>query len=562
LNGRPKRWHVADPAPPDYLAAFSDLSPVLAQVLYNRGYHAPNEALAFLDGRWEGATDPFQLKGMAEAVEAIWRAIRDRQPIAIYGDYDVDGVSAAVLLARALSAAGATGQVHIPDRYDEGYGVNARALRKLAAQNIKLVITVDCGISSAHEVTEAAEYGLKVIITDHHVPAAEAPSAAVAVINPRQEDCHYPYKDLAGVGLAYKLAQALLDDLPNHNLADYMDLVALGTVADVASLRGENRALVQQGLLSLRDSPRPGLLALLELARVSPQRANAWTISHVLGPRLNASGRLTHAMGSLKLLMAERLSEARPLAQVLDQLNRERQKLTLQYTEAARREVLLADECPLLFIANREFRSGLVGIVASRLVDEFYRPAVVVAVEDGQCRGSARSVPGFDMAEALNACHDLLERHGGHAAAAGFTIRTERLPELRERLQALAANALYDHDFVRPLAIDAEAQISDLTEMLAEALGRIEPCGHDNPTPLFLTRGLHVKEKRYMKDGAHLRLRLANGLGERNGVMFNYARITDHVPDHVDVVYHLEINEWKGQRQAEMRIRDLRPAQT
>lgn len=556
MSGRPQRWCVAEPAPPDYITALSDLPPLLAQVLYNRGYRDPRQARAFLEWRWDGPSDPFQLKGMAEAVQAIRRTIRERQPIAIYGDYDADGVSAAVLLAHALRTVGATGQIHIPHRYDEGYGVNSAALRKLAKQGVRLVITVDCGISSAREVAEAAEYGLEMIITDHHTPGLELPTAA-AIINPRQTDCPYPFKDLAGVGLAYKLAQALLQSDPE----DILDLVALGTVADLAPLRGENRALVQRGLAHIRRAPRPGLQALLDVAAVSPQRTTAWTLGHVLGPRLNASGRLTHARYSLKLLMAETPAEARPLARQLNDWNRQRQHLTLQYTEAARQQVLAEGTPPLLFVASRSFLSGIVGLVASRLLDEFYRPAVVVAIEDGQSKGSARSISGFHIAEALNACHDLLERHGGHAAAAGFTIRTERLPELQARLQALAAEALSDHDFIRSLTIDAEPALADLTETLIAHLARLEPCGQDNLPPLFLTRGLRVLDKRYVgRDAAHLQLRLTDGQEERRAVLFNHARIITHVPERVDVVYQLAWNEWGGSGQVEMHIHDLRPA--
>ncbi len=570
MSARPNRWHIAEPAPSHYIAALSDLPPVLAQVLYNRGYRDPAQARAFLEGRWDGPSDPFLLKGMAEAVQTIRRAIRDHQDIAIYGDYDADGVSAAVVLVHALRAVGATGRIHIPHRYEEGYGVNAAALRRLAEQGIRLVITVDCGISSAREVAEAAEYGLQVIITDHHTPGLEMPPAA-AIINPRQPDCPYPFKDLAGVGLAYKLAQALFEtedggrrtDSPRPpDPDDFLDLVAVGTVADLAPLRGENRALVQCGLAQMRRTPRPGLQALMDITAVSPQRITAWTLGHIFGPRLNASGRLTHARYSLKLLMAETPAEAHPLARQLNEWNRQRQHLTLQYTEAARQQVLAEGLPPLLFVASRSFLSGVVGLVASRLLDEFYRPAVVVAIEDGQSKGSARSIPGFHIAEALNACHDLFERHGGHAAAAGFTIRTERLPELQARLQALATAALGDHDFIRPLRIDAEPALADLTERLMANLARLEPCGQDNPPPLFLTRGLRVLDRRYVgRDAAHLQLRLTDGQEERRAVVFNHARITAHVPDRVDVVYQLAWNEWGGQGQVEMHICDLRPAQ-
>lgn len=560
-----RRWQIAEAAPRSYLASLPDLPPLLAQVLYNRGLHEPDAARAFLDGRWaEG--DPFQLKGMATAVEAIQRAIRDRQRIAIYGDYDTDGVSAAALLVQALRTIGATGlgQTHIPHRYDEGYGVQAPALRKLAAEGVKLVVTVDCGISSAREVAEAAERGLGVIITDHHSPGPDMPDAAVAIINPRQPGCSYPFKDLAGVGLAYKLALALLGEHRPLDSDEFTDLVALGTVADIVSLQGENRTLVQRGLGRLRRAPSPGLQALLDVAGISPERVNARVISHMLGPRLNASGRLAyaHAQASLRLLLAESPAEARPLAQQLNAWNRERQRLTAQYTEAARRQALEIGDSPLLFIAQREFLSGVVGLVASRLLDEFYRPTVVVSITDDESRGSARSIPGFHIAEALNACHDLLERHGGHAAAAGFTIRTERLPALKERLQALAAEQLAGTDLARPVLIDAEARLPDLTESLAEGLARLEPCGHDNPAPLFLTRGLQIRQRHYVgREEAHLRLLLSDGQTERSAVAFNHAQLADHFPEYVDVVYNLDLNEWRGERRVEMHIRDLSPVE-
>ncbi|RME35257.1 MAG: single-stranded-DNA-specific exonuclease RecJ, partial [Thermoflexia bacterium] len=380
----PRRWEIVPPAPQAYISALPDVHPVIVQVLYSRNLTDPAEARAFLEKR-PGPDNPFDLHDMHRAVNRIRRAIRQGEPIAVYGDFDADGVTATALLVRTLRALGANVRPYIPHRVQEGYGLNQRAVRKLAAAGIRLMITVDCGIRSPHEIALARRLGMDVVVTDHHLVGGE-PLEATAVVNPRQPSCPYPHKALAGVGLAYKLAQALLrvnQKVPLKNSAplseeDLLDLVALGTVADLVPLVGENRALVSGGLERLNRSPRPGIEALMRQAGLQPGKVDAWAVGYILAPRLNAPGRLEHADLAYRLLMAEDPQEARLLAQELDTLNRRRQELTAEMQERARDLVLKQQaDWPLFFIAEPEFPSGVLGLVAARLVEEFYRPAVI-----------------------------------------------------------------------------------------------------------------------------------------------------------------------------------------
>lgn len=559
-----KRWDVLPRAPESHLAQFPNLPRVIVQILYNRGFTQPQEIADFLAHRC-AHDDPLALKGMAEAVARLQRAIVRREPIAVYGDYDVDGVTATTVMMQTLTALGARVEAYIPNRFDEGYGLNNEALAELAARGVKVVLTVDCGIRSVNEVAYGNRLGLDLILTDHHHVGEEVPPA-LAAINPKQAGCTYPFKELAGVGLAYKLVQALLDHLPHNGLqaSDYLDLVALGTIADLAPLYGENRKLAQAGLQRLNHSLRPGLTALM--SKVNTKSViSAGTIGFVIGPRLNAAGRLDSALAAYNLLMASTEFEAIHLAEQLDLQNRERQKRTLQTVEAARQSIL-ADNVsnPLYFIHHPDFSQGVVGLAASRLTEEFYRPVLVAEAGPEVTKGSARSIPEFHITEALDQCADLLVRYGGHAAAAGFTLKNENVPAFQERLLQIARQSLEVQHLKSILTVDAEINLRGVNSGLVESINALQPFGYGNPTPCFLTRNLTIKSvKAIGQDGHHLRLVLHDGKQVWNAIGFRQGQRASNLRlgQLVDVVYTLEFNEWNGERQLQLELRDLRPGQ-
>jgi single-stranded-DNA-specific exonuclease len=559
-----RRWTLAAPVSPRDLDRFSGFPPLIVQLLHNRNIRDPGAAHKFVQ---QGGTahNPFQLKGMDAAVARLRTAISRQESIAVYGDFDADGVTATTLLVEVLRALGAQVLPYIPHRVDEGYGLNLEALRHLYRQGVRLVVTVDCGVRSVEEVRQASR-GLDLIITDHHTPGAELPPA-VAVVNPRQPGCPYPYRDLAGVGLAFKLAQALLrtesqmerTDLPPEELL--LDLVALGTVSDVAPLLDENRALVQRGLAALNASARPGIEALMAAAGLRRGEVDATAIGFRLGPRLNAAGRLDTAMTAYELLTSRDLLHTQHLARQLDGLNQRRQELTEEMLALAEARILEAPEAHLYLVADQEFRPGIVGLVASRLTEAHYRPSAVVELGQHESRGSCRSIPEFDITQALDQCADLLIRYGGHAAAAGFTVATHNLEALRLRLQAIAAERLAGVELRPRLDLDVEVPLEDVSWATHALLQQMEPCGAGNPQPVLFSRSVQVREVRSMgSDGQHLKLMLRDGRGIAwDAVFFRQGRRGEQVPGRIDVAYTLEAREWNGKR-LQLNIQDLRAA--
>ncbi|MGC9397686.1 MAG: single-stranded-DNA-specific exonuclease RecJ [Anaerolineae bacterium] len=565
-----KRWRIAPPAPPGLFRRFS-LRPLVAQVLYNRGLTEPGAVQVFLEGRVE-ADAPFRLCDVEPAVTLIRRFVRQGQPLAVYGDYDADGITALALLAQVLEALGARVFPYIPDREDEGYGLNREAIHGLYRRGTRLLLTVDCGIRSLEEVALARKLGMAVVVTDHH-HVGEALPRAEAVINPRRSDNVYPFKDFAGVGVAFKLAQGLLrvnarsplpttrEDLRETEL---LDLVALGTVADMVPLLGENHALVRRGLEVLNAARRPGVAALLETLELEPGDVKASTIGYVLAPRLNAAGRLGDPLTAFRLLMASDVREALSIAAELEALNRQRQELTRYVEERARTLVLEADgDAPILFAVGSDFPSGIVGLAAGRLAEEFYRPAVVVEKGKTYSKASARSIPEFHITEALDEVGDLLEQYGGHAAAAGFTVRTERLPQVRERLLALAAERLADVQLRPSLFIDAEVPLYTLSWDDYEALENLAPFGYGNPRPVLVSRGLFVRHARVVgSEGQHLKLYVEDRSGKVwDAIAFRQAHWAERLPELVDLAYHLERNEWKGRVTLQLNVQDIHPSE-
>ncbi|RRR77487.1 MAG: single-stranded-DNA-specific exonuclease RecJ [Candidatus Viridilinea halotolerans] len=564
-----KHWEIRSPAPEAFISA-TGLSPLLANLLYHRDQRDPAAVAAFLaaDAR-PTLHDPLLLRGMAAACERISRAIANAEPMAVYGDFDVDGVTAVTLLVQALSAMGATIRPYIPHRTREGYGLNRAAVSHLAEEGVRLLLTVDCGISNVEEVAEAQRLGLDVIVTDHHHPPATLPPA-LAIINPKQPECPYPFKDLVGVGIAYKLVQALVRR--GHSLGglrgrDLLDVVALGTVADMGPLRDENRVLVRLGLNALNTTQRPGIQALVRVAGLQLGRVTASDIGYMLGPRLNAAGRLDDAVRAYHLLLAPTLAEANTLADELNTANRERQALTKQVQESAR-ELAAAtgrDQQRIVVLADESFPAGVVGLVAGKLAEEWGRPVLLLERGPTQSRGSARSVPGFSLIEALTSCHELFVRFGGHAAAAGFTIENSKIPDLETRLLTLAAHQLSAEGVQPTLTIDATVPLDVLNWELLSELEQLEPFGQANPTPTLMSSGVTVVDARPLgAQGHHLRMVLRQASGQTvEAIAFRMGHLADALRRHpqIDVAYHLEVNEWNNERRLQLNVRDFRRAQ-
>jgi single-stranded-DNA-specific exonuclease len=556
-----KRWITASAITPEANNALKANAPVVRQLLFNRNILNATDADTFLGARPPDNDDPLQLAGLGEAVERIEHAIAKHEPIAIYGDYDTDGVTSAALLVQVLQALGAYVREYIPNRFDEGYGLNIAALDTLKADGRGLVVTVDCGIRSMAEAEHARAIGLDMIITDHHTVGDELPDA-FAVVNPKRLDDQYPYRDFAGVGIAYKIAQALVRRrVPQPiNGGEVLDLVALGTVSDLAPLTGENRALVRKGLGVINKAKREGLKSLLRIAHLRPGSIDAGNIGFALGPRLNAAGRLDSALASYELLTTNDIFRAEQLATQLEQQNRERQELTKQMTRHARQLALEAESgSALLFAAHDSFNPGVVGLAAARLMDEFYRPVVVASIGESETRGSARSIKEFHITEALDKHAHLLVRHGGHAAAAGFTATNANVNELADGLRHYAFEKLDGEDLRPTLRVDAAIELKDVTFELAQLLKLFEPCGYGNPAPVFAMYGVEPKYPKALgSDGSHMRLAFSDGWRNVDAVAFKQAHHINNMPKRVDVVFGLEINEWRGEYRLQMNVKDMR----
>ena len=561
-----KRWVVAAPITPQADEALATFPPILKQIVFNRGLATDAEARSFLKAEPSANTDPFHMTGMQATVDRICFALRQDEPIAIYGDYDVDGVTATALLVQALSALGANVRGYIPNRFDEGYGLNKDALDTLKAEGVKLVITVDCGIRSPDEALHAQTIGLDLIISDHHHPDGTNLPPALAVINPKQHGDIYPDKDLAGVGIAYKIAEALLtvqQPLDGFHTNDLLDLVALGTVADLAPLVGENRVLVRRGLRQIRETKRQGLFSLAGVADLKIDKCTAGNIGFMLGPRLNASGRLESALASFELLTTKDFMRAGQLAQQLDQQNRQRQSITRTMQEQAEAIAMKDDpEAFLLFAAHEDFNPGVVGLAASRLTEVYYRPAIVAAKNTEETRGSCRSIPEFHITDALDQCKDLLVRHGGHAAAAGFTVKNQNLPELVARLKKIAKEQLGSRDLRQTLTADLEVPLSELNFDVLKHLMFLEPTGYGNPEAVFVSRNIKVKAARTVgSEGKHLKLTVEDAGGASvDAIGFRLGHLRENLPPHIDVLYRFEANEFNGRRTLQLNLKDVKAA--
>jgi len=557
-----KKWIIAEKISPEINQKMEEFPPILRQLLMNRGIADPEEAKQFLAPTEDQIHDPFLLLNMETAITRILTAVKNGEKIAIYGDYDVDGVTASVLLVQVLRRMKAEVEHYIPDRHSEGYGINCEALQKLKDEGYSLVVSVDCGVRSLKEAEYAREIGLDLIITDHHEPSDQIP-VGFTVVCPKQPGDVYPFKELSGVGIAFKLAQGLLErnPVPGTQASEWLDLVAVGTVADVVPLTGENRVMVRFGLSMLTRRQRQGLHSLMGAAGIEEGRkVNAYHIGYVIGPRLNASGRMETAEASYQILMTEDVQEAGRLAQELDNQNRQRQDITRDIQKAA--EALVSGEEPLVFAVSPDFKLGVVGLAASRLVETFYRPAVVGINEGEITRASCRSIPEFHITKALDEVAELLERHGGHAMAAGFTVRNENLALLEKELKRIAGEKLAGLELHPTLRADLELPLSEVRPSILEMQEAIEPTGAGNPSVKFVCRNLRVTQKKKIgKDQSHLRMSVTDGRITYEAVAFRQGHWVDAMPERIDILFSFELNVFNGRTSLQLNVLDIRPSE-
>jgi len=554
------RWNLLPPAPDECLVSASGLPRLLVQLLYNRGLTEPSQLELFITGDKRLSGDPFLLPDMHRAVSRVYQALLSGEKIAIYGDFDADGIAGTALLVQGLSILGSEAIPYIPHRLTEGYGLKVAALETLRQQGVSLVITVDCGITALIEVKKAKRMGLDTIITDHHTPLPEIPPA-LAIINPRLPSSPYPFSELTGVGVAFKLLQALFQSIgKEEQLYKVMDLVALGTVADMAPLLWENRYLVKEGLRLINVTPRLGIKEMITQAGLEIGNIDAESISWILAPRLNAAGRLAHAMTSYKLLVTDSLQEARGLTIWLEQKNAERQRLTSTVLAKAREQVLAQGISPLLVASDKDYPVGIAGLVANKLSEEFCRPAIVIKTGEKISSGSCRSIPEFNIILALTQCSSLLAQFGGHSQAAGFSLPTRNLPHLLESLLQMATTQLEGIDLRPQLDVDAEVTLPELGGDTFQIIQKLAPFGRGNPQPAFLSRGVEVVDSRTMgSNEEHLRLKVKQENIVWDGVGFGLGNYLAEVSSRLDIVYNLEIDRWGGEERLRLNILDFAP---
>jgi len=534
----------------------------IKSLLASRGISSLEELQLFLNPPHKLPHDPLKLHGMDKALRRIYEALKQEHCIGVFGDFDVDGITATAIIKEGLGSFGIPVSPYIPDRASEGHGLSKNAIEYFKSQSVVLIITVDCGVTSIDEVAYANQLGIDVIITDHHVPGDSIPDA-LAIINPRVEGRSYPYLHLSGAGLAFKLIQGLYEFIDQPWPINLLELAAMGTIADLVPLTDENRYIVSQGLVALSQTKRPGLLALYKLAKVNPLVLTSETVSYQLGPRINSSGRMANAGISLDLLTTESEDEAYRLAVQLESLNDQRRTLSARSYETALSKINLEDALPqVLFVTDPIFTTGITGLVAGRLVEEFHRPAIALSetATPDVLVASARSLPEFDLISALNSCAFLLEKFGGHSQAAGFTIRRTNLIKLMNRINELAVNLVSGHGSEKIVSIDVEVKLDELNQLCVDWLKTLEPWGIGNPQPLFMSRMVSIVDFRYMGyDNQHIRFTVKQGDSFWTALAFNQARKWSEGTRFWDLAYTIYEDSWR-EGKASLKLVDFRPS--
>lgn len=556
-----KIWNIL-PAAPDGFDAELGLPRVQAQLLYNRGVRTTQDAATFLRTDSSLSHDPALLTDMHRAVDRLVEAIDAREIIGIFGDFDTDGVTGTAVMVLALHALNAEVLPYIPHRVDEGHGLNSTAITGFRDQGVKLLVTVDCGVTSRDEISIASDMGIDTIVTDHHTLIGETPEA-IAVVNPRTRNSVYPYADLTGVGLAFKLVQALFTRLGKELPEGLLELVALGTIADVGPLTGENRYFVNEGLARLNTTSSLGIRALTKVSGLTLGTLDETSLAFGLIPRLNAPGRLAHATASLDLLTTADEDKAQRLAEQLQRHNQKRQALTergITQAEAQIRRRHPNGVPSIIVVGSREWLPGILGIIAGRIAEAYYRPAIAVNIGSDLSRASGRSIQEFNMVKAMSVHAGMFTRFGGHAQAAGFEIPTCRMRELVDRLTSDATSQIGGRNLRPQLKIDCLASPSEIEGENFSFIRRLSPFGANNPSPLFAATGARVLEKRTVGQGRHLRLRIVHNGTQWDAIAFRQGARDDLTDRRIDFVYGMERNEWRGQTTLQLVVEDLRPA--
>ncbi len=556
-----KAWRRL-PTPPAGFSASMGLPAFHAHLLYNRGVRQRAEIAPFLKADSRLLNDPMLLPDMEKAVARLRKALRSDETIGIFGDFDTDGVTGTALLAGALRDLGATVVTYIPDRVDEGHGLNDQAIRLLSDNSVSLLFTVDCGVTSIDEIDYAASLGMDTIVTDHHTLLPQMPNAC-AVLNPKRPDSNYPYSELTGVGMAFKLIEALYADLGESWPGHLLELVALGTVADVGPLTGENRYFVKKGLEGINASQNLGLRALVASAGLKLGSLDTESLSFGLIPRLNAAGRLDHAGLSLDLLTATSVEAAESLANQLSMKNSERQLITEEAMSEAHIQVeadTTSGNAPsIIIVRSKTWIPGILGLIAGRLSEEYYRPAIAISITDESSRASARSIPEFNIIAALRESEELFVRFGGHPQAAGFTMPTSSLPVLESSLRKLADSQLRDAELAPTIDIDCEVSPASLTGGNFGFIQSLSPFGAGNRSPVFLTRNARVLDARQVGgQGRHLKMRVAHNGTVLDAIAFRQSEMLDATRDRIDLVYTVGLDTWGYRPKIQLTVMDLR----
>lgn len=535
------------------------LNRLLSTLLTNRGIIEEAEITKFLNPKRSDFYDPFGMPDMEKAVERILKAIENKEQIIIYGDYDVDGITSVTVLKSFLEERGIQVNVYIPNRLNEGYGLNKTAVEEIVKQGNKLMITVDCGITAVDEVEYAKTFGIETIVTDHHEPAEELPKA-LAVVDAKRKDNKYECRNLAGVGVVFKLIQALSIKLglDQKEYLKYLDIVCVGTISDIVPLTDENRVIVKLGLKLVEQTKNLGLKEILQSCGYS--KINSTTISFGVAPRINACGRMGHQEEALNLLLSKDGNEVKELTQKINEYNKTRQEIEKNiYNEAVEQiEKEGLDTKNTIVVSGKGWHHGVIGIVSSKITELYFKPSILLCEEDGECKGSGRSIPGFDLHEALMECNDTIDKFGGHAMAVGININKEKVEEFKEEFEKIAKEKEVDK-IIPILNLDAEIKLDDVNKEMVDSLKELEPFGEDNKMPIFAFRNLKIDSIRSLSDGKHLRLSVKDNKNIINAIGFNMGTLVDtyRIGDRVDIAGNLEINSFNGVDSIQINIKDI-----
>ena len=538
------------------------VAPIIATIMLNREITEPN---TFITPSEDALLDPFLMLGMEKAAERILKAIKENEKIAIYGDYDVDGITSTAIMVKFLRSHKADVIYYIPDRHEEGYGINTDAIDKIHAQGVTLLITVDCGITAVKEIAYAKELGIETIITDHHECKDETPDA-YCLLNPKQPNCEYPFKKLAGVGVAFKLLQALTLKMHFHMrelIDEYIDLVAIGTIADVMQLVGENRIIVKKGLELLKYTVNRGIRALAEVADINLSNVQTGTIGFMLAPRINAAGRMGDPRCAVELLLAKDDMTAKRYAEILNDKNRERQETEISILEDALNIIETTPSIKddfVIVLSHEGWHHGIIGIVASKISERFNKPCILISTDEENGKGSGRSIRSFNLFKALENSAHLMQKFGGHDLAAGLSIKPENIDEFRKEINKFAKSCLTEDDFMSILYIDSELPPAYINMNTAEKLSILEPYGMGNACPLFYAENLTISQIKPLSDRKHMKLVLTSGEHTFEAIGFNMGEMLDvlSLEDKIDIVFNIDINIYRGARQLQVLLKDLK----